>query len=391
MLKLISILLAASAVLAGQQIIDPARREKAEAFFRKPENEAKLACSIRTLQPALSFSFRYQTGFLVEVPMKQYIGTGHSMSMLFRVTPKEGGQDPVYMVSAIPLPNIPIPKNNSVLEFSAGFQVGEGEYNIEFMLLDDSERVCRQNWHIKAQLKGKDRDLKLDIAPNTILDYSYRRRRPTGGKADAPERRFTIMLHAAPAFARSTRLRGFDRVMLMGTLASMLERLPAQQVKLVVFSLDKQREILNEKVDRRTFDHLERALNNLELGLVDINVLNNRKGHVDLLADLINEETEADKPTDAVIVLGPASRFFDKVPEQALEAATGKHQPFFYVKYKPPFDRSPDFPDSITHALRRVKGRMILVRSPGEFARAIEQIESSLQTLPAATASDASK
>ena len=44
------------------------------------------------------------------------------------------------------------------------------------------------------------------------------------------------------------------------------------------------------------------------------------------------------------------------------------------------------FPNTINHAVNRLKGKIIVIRTPAEFARAIEQIER-LTPAPAATAS----
>src|SRR5204862_6901131 len=118
------------------------------------------------------------------------------------------------------------------------------------------------------------------------------------------------------------------------------------------------------------------SLNALELGTVDYNVLKNRRGHVDLLADLVNRELAAAEPSDEVVILGPPARFWDKLPQAALEKPQGIGPKFFYLQLAPYIrPTSGNFPDSINSAVARLKGRITIVHTPGEFAKAIGQIE----------------
>jgi len=50
------------------------------------------------------------------------------------------------------------------------------------------------------------------------------------------------------------------------------------------------------------------AMNRTVVGLVDISVLQNKRGHVETIVDLVNQEMKADAPSDVVLFLGPMSR-----------------------------------------------------------------------------------
>jgi hypothetical protein len=73
--------------------------------------------------------------------------------------------------------------------------------------------------------------------------------------------------------------------------------------------------------------------------------------------------------------LGPASRYWDKLPRSEVEKRPDEPPHFFYFRFQPFFRRSPAFPDSIQMAVGRLKGKTFLIHTPGEFARAIEQLE----------------
>ena len=49
-----------------------------------------------------------------------------------------------------------------------GFDVGEGDYHVDWMMRDRMERVCSSNWDITAALTPRDQNMKLAIAPNAI-------------------------------------------------------------------------------------------------------------------------------------------------------------------------------------------------------------------------------
>ena len=160
---------------------------------------------------------------------------------------------------------------------------------------------------------------------------------------------------------------------MLSSLASLLETLPARSVRLVVFNLDQQKELFREDaLTPQAFDQAADSMNNLQLQLVDYRVLQNRGGHVSLLTDLVNQELQAQEPSDAVIFLGPTARYFDKVPEFNLSATAPR---FFYLQYKPFYGRGADFPDSIEFAIKKVRGKAMLIHTPDEFAKAIKQIE----------------
>jgi hypothetical protein len=116
-------------------------------------------------------------------------------------------------------------------------------------------------------------------------------------------------------------------------------------------------------------------MNGLELGLVDYQVLQNRHGPVKFLVSLANRELAGKDSSEVVLFLGPPSRFTDKVPQSALEAR--RPPPYlFHFQFEPWLRRGGgSFPDTISQAIGKLKGKTIVVHSPGEFAKAIDQLE----------------
>ena len=105
-------------------------------------------------------------------------------------------------------------------------------------------------------------------------------------------------------------------------------------------------------------------------------MLQHKLGHVDLLADLVNRELQAQPPSDVVLFLGPSARFFDRVPQAVLEKPAG-HLPQFYYFQLIPFihQQQAMLADSIKSTTSRLGGKTIQIHSPAEFAKAIERLE----------------
>jgi hypothetical protein len=371
----LAIVLLASSAMYGQTMLEALKVSEAAKYFGKFDSDKPLHCQVQPIPPRLNFSFRLQAGYVVRLPLKQFFGPKHALAILSRVTP-EGGE-PSYLAAGVKLPDIPKTKND--MELGGVYLVGEGRYLVDWVLFDEAGRICRKSWRFEAKLDPTERSLKLGLPPQSVAELSFRRWSISGKSLDdvRPIRRLTVFLHAAPIYSRSIRFRAQDRGLLLSSLASLLETLPARSVRLVVFNLDQQKEMFREDVlTPQAFDQAADSMNNLQLQLVDYRVLQNRGGHVSLLTDLVNKELQAKEPSDAVIFLGPTARYFDKVPE--FDLSTGSPR-FFYLQYKPFYGRGADFPDSIEFAIKKVRGKAMLIHTPGEFAKAIKQIEAEMR------------
>lgn len=371
-MRLVLAALALACAASGQSLLERSKIPGVLKFFEPAAGDRKLQCEVRPIRPHLNFAFRLQAGYVVHVPMKQYFGPKHYWVLMSKVTP-EGGE-PVYLANGIRLPNIP--KTNVSLDLGGTYLLGEGRYRVDWLMADETNRYCRKSWTVEAKLDSSERSMKLGMAPGTVGEVSLRRWSGQDTSADVHRiGRLTVLLHAAPIITRMTRLRAQDRAILLGSLVALLESLPARSVRLVVFNLDQQKELFRQDVlSPEAYDPVAQSMNNLQLQLVDYKVLMNRRGHLSLLADLVNQELHATEPSDAVIFLGPTARYYDKFPDALGEERPGGSQRFFYIQYKSIFDRGQDFPDCIDFAMKKLKGKTIRVHTPDEFAKAIQQI-----------------
>lgn len=376
-----TVLLGMASVFA-QGIVRPSDLPPKLRDFSLNRGAHTLKCEIRPFKPRVDFGFRFQAGYIVSIPLKQYEPGKHAWGILTRVTPETG--EPVFLLSSMK-PH-PFPKTNGVLELSGSYLLGEGRYETDWIVVDEQGRTCSKSWSAEAKLGRGERRIDLRIPPNAVWSLASLRGTGTNrNESAASGKRFTIMLHAAPLFPRATRLRGYDRALLLGSLAALIERLPAKSIRLVVFNLDQQKELFRQDAfEGKDLDKVDQAIGSVELGQVDYRVLQNRGGHVELLARLINKEVESELRSDAVIFLGPPARYMDKLPASMIEERTGAPQFFGFQHRSLFFRRGGELPDSIQLAIKTMKGRTKMIHTPGEFAAAIHDMESRLTSDPSA-------
>ncbi len=364
------------ATAPGQVIIRPSRFPAAlKQALDHPELAQSLKCEVTAIKPALNFSFRFQAGYIARVPLKQYSGRGHAWVLVSKITPEAPDAKPVYLVTTAALPDIP--KTNQLGEIGGGYLLGEGRYGVEWTLFDDSKRICQKHWTINVALTAAERKVKTVMPPDTIGELSLRGSAYTRpAKDDVHPIRLTVFLHAAPLFPRRTRLRPGDALVLLGGLSSLLERVPSPSVRLVVFNMDQQKVLFRQdNFALESLDQVAQSINGIELGLVDYQILKNRRSSAAFLAGLINKELTEPDQSEIALFLGPASRFTDKVTQASLEER-GSAPYFFHFKFQPPLRRAGDgFPDTISQTIGKLKGKTIVVYTPGDFAKAIDQME----------------
>jgi hypothetical protein len=363
-----------------------------------------LACEVQPLRPALNFGFRFQAGYFFRLPLNLSDGGRHRWVALTRIVSEDEGARPVYLIAYGRIPSGRQP-TKAHAEAAGAFWIGEGRYNVKWLLVDDQGRICRKEWHMEAALARSDRKIKLTIPHGSVAELSWKGfadpdRQPDGR---TPER-LTVLLDAAPRRVRRTsqaNLNPGDQLQLLGALSELLQDIPSPSVRLVVFSLEQQKELFRrDDFHLQDLDQVADSLNSVALGKVDSRVLRDQGGRVHLVSDLLNREISESSRASLVIVLGPTERFSEKFPAEALEQSPQEGQRFFYLQYKPAprlvpgvggfdmsqatletaqptlaFDSGAGSSDLIRSAIKRLQGDTFTIYTPGQFAKAVERIQ----------------
>ena len=358
-------------------------------YFKEPHpfdprpGEPRLRCEVAPVKPSLGFTFRFQAGYEMRVPLSQYTGEGHRWTVAVRVTP-EGGL-PVYFVQRFRLPKIPEPNCSRRSEAVTWWAKGATASRGSCWTTPGGFTARTGAW--QARLGLGERNVKVAIPPGTVSQFSLVGVRPSSAATDAAPLRLTILLHAASLSPGRTRLRAADLFLLITTLSSLLEQLPSRSIKLVVFNLDQQKEIFRQDgFTPAELDQVWQSMSGLELGVVDYRTLGNRRGAIDLLESLVDEEYRAQTPSDAVVFLGPPVRSLGPAPHDVAKIPQAPAPRFYYFQYSPflfGWSRTVSGQvqmmqvtgDTISRMVSRLQGRILSIRTPGDLAKAIEQVE----------------
>jgi hypothetical protein len=391
---------ALAAVACAQTLVEPERTAEIRQAFDQPAGGA-LRCEISPVKPVLTFAFRFQAGYQLRFPLSQFSGPGHRISVHVRITPE--GRPPLFLTTAKVLPEVPDVKADAVED--GVFEIGEGAYAVDLLVLDNDHRSCRSSWRLQVHRNGSEQEILTTTPALTVTEPGAAATAQSPNKA--PDiARLTILLNAAPMSPNRPKLQEEDIEPLTSSVASILRQWPARSVRLIAFSLP-QRSIVfrNDKFNAAQIEELGQRLQNMELGAVDYHTLAKAGKPLDLLATLLSDELGGATSADAVLILGPhvASREDDlsQAPEKRL-----KPSPIFYLQYLPVprlggrgFDgtppigsagRGPIHPsvdnmpmpaismaagDGIQKLVSRLKGETMPIRTPHDLAEAIHRID----------------
>jgi hypothetical protein len=372
--------------LWAQWPLRQAEAEKVNRFFDSGFQGDELKCDVRVLKPFLDFTFRFETGFIVTCPMKQF--EGKETPLVFYLRIRSASAPPVLLGDLLRVPALPAQFSSKVdmarfkgsAEFSGVFATGEGLYNVEFLIADGRRRHFVKRWVTKAATHGSESKAPLALKPGIAVSAAIPPWRELPEAKDSGSR-VTVLLNAAPLNPRALRLRAWDRTFLLDSLSSLVQHLPTNSIRLVAFNLDQQRLIFEQdNFDRVGFRKLAQALSDLELGTVSYRNLQNRSGAFELLAKLINQETAhpGKQSASAVLFLGPNLHIETKIPREMLSGCEGGNPPVFYFEYYPRYGDG-DFPDSIHHLTNACNGTVFKLHSPADFGSAITKLQKKLQ------------
>ena len=263
---------------------------------------------------------------------------------------------------------------------SGGFAVGEGQYQVEVLVMDQiTGRTSRKRWRARVARNNKQGAAQVAVPPGSVFPL---RVRPWPIKMDTSGKglRVTVLLDAAPLNPRTPALRAWDRAFLLGSLSSLLKQIPCASVRLRAFNLDQQRELFRQdQFDDAGFTELAASLRTVELGTVSYRVLQQGQGWLELLLDYANTELIAEDPSDAVIILGPRTRYFGDVPRTKLRERETPNPHFFYFEYFPGYFRRSPFDDALSSLTKRLDGTVYDIFSPSDLARCAQKMLTRVQ------------
>lgn len=353
------------------------------AVLEAQEVRKDLPCTITPIKPSLGFDLRFHAGYEISIPLRDLAGSEDMLTMLFRVTPVNQKDEPVYFSQRLSVPAIEDNAKGSAY-LQGAFDVGEGEYHVDFLMRDRSERVCTFFWDAQAELPLKDKQLALMLGPYAI-QASEREpfkeeppvmREPAGGPLNVK-----VIVNFAPQNSRSATLQPLDTNALISILRGIAREPQIRKFSIVAFNMQEQRVVYRqENSDQINFPALGDALSSLNLGTVDLRRLSQKHGDTEFLAELLNEEMSSKDRPDAVIFAGPKVMLDEAVPQDSLNHLAGVDYPVFYMNFNLNPQANP-WRDAIGNAVKHFKGYEYTISKPRDLWYAWTEIMSRIMKL----------
>jgi hypothetical protein len=349
------------------------------AVLEAGEIRKDLACTVTPSKPVLGFDLRFHSGYDVTVPLRELAGSENSLNILFRVTPQNHPDRPVYFNQHIRVPKLEDEaKGDAFLQ--GGFDLGEGNYHVDWLMRDRSERVCSFSWDSEAALAAKDRSINLAIGPAEIQHTDreqFKEEPPVQRVSNEPPLNVKVLVNFAPQDSASAALQPVDTSALVSILRSISREPRIGKFSIVAFNMQEERVVYRQEgADRIDFPALGEAINSLNLGTVDLKRLAEKHGDTDFLASLVRHEVRSsNNRPDAVIFAGPKVMLDSNVPPDALKDGGDVNFPVFYMNYNLNPQAVP-WKDAISHTVRFFRGYEYTITHPRDLWFAVSEMVS---------------
>jgi hypothetical protein len=306
-------------------------------------------------------------------------GTENLLTILFRVSDADHKEDPIYFTQKIRVPAIEEDaKGDAYLQ--GGFDLGEGNYHVDWLMRDRSERICSSSWDVEAALPPKDKQMALSMPAGTIRPgdrEQFKEEPPVVRIQDEPPLNVKVMINFAPQNSQAATLQPLDTAALVSILRSIARDPHIGKFTIVAFNLQEQKVVYRaENTERIDFPALGDALNALSLGTVDLRRLSQKHGDTDFLTTLIRKEvTASENPPDAVVFAGPKAMLDENVPQDSLREVGNVNYPVFYMNYNL-YPQQIPWNDAIGKAVKFFKGYEYTISKPRDLWYAVAEMVS---------------
>ncbi len=358
------------------------------ATLELQEPRKDLPCTVTPAKATLGFDLRLHAGYEVSLPLKELSGLGNHLTIILRVTPEGKKDQAVFFTQKFKVPPIEEDaRGDTYLE--GGFDLGEGKYHVDWLMRDQGERVCSSYWDVESNLKDRDKEVELALAPGQLAASdieSFAEEVPVERLPGEAVLKVKVLVNFAPPNANSAILQPLDRNALLSILRSITRDPRVGQFSIVAFNLQEQR-IIYRQDDSSRIDYaaLGEALDSLNLGTVDVQRLSQKHGETQFLADLLRREAAgADRP-DALVFAGPKAMLDENVPGEELRKVGPMSYPMFYMNYNLHPETAP-WRDAIGNIVRFFRGTEYTITRPRDMWAAVGEMISRIVSSKGAAA-----
>jgi len=350
------------------------------AVLDSDEAKKDLPCTVTPVKPILGFDLRFHAGYDITIPLKELSGNGDTLTIVFRVASAAAKDAPVYFSQKYNVPEIDADAAGNAY-LGGSFDIGEGDYHVDWLMRDRIERVCSSNWDITAALTGRDQTVKLPIERDHIQasDVEFFKDEPAvtrinpdnmqGSGPDAARQtplKVKVLINFAPQQGNASSMQPIDISALVSILRNIAREPRIRKFSLVAFNMNEQRVVYrDDNADQIDFPRLGKALATLKFGMIDYKKLADPHSGSDFLARLVMDELP-NSNADAIIFAGPKVMLTDNVPPDNLRDLGNVSVPVFYMNYNL-FPVQNPWRDPIGNVVKRLRGSEYTIARPRDL------------------------
>jgi hypothetical protein len=352
------------------------------------EPRKDLPCTVTPQKPQLGFDLKFHAGYEVSLPMKDLNGGDDVLTMIFRITPQKHPEKPIYFTQKIAVPKLADDVGGTAY-LDGAFVLGEGAYQVDWMMRDHSERICSSYWSSSAELSAKDRGVKMAIRPEKVESFDAEpfRQEPPVSRDETNGLHVKVLVNFAPQQSLAASMQPLDTAALVSILRNISREPRIGKFSIVAFNMQEQRVVYRQDLaDQIDFPALGASLDSLKLGTVHVRQLEQKHPETEFLSQLIKKEMATDHP-DAVIFAGPKVMTDEGIPADSIKALSSDvSYPVFYMNYILNPQSNP-WRDAIGNVVKRLRGYEYTISQPHDLWNAWSEIMSHIVKLRVARVS----
>jgi hypothetical protein len=309
--------------------------------------------------------------------LRELAGEGGVLTAIFRVISLSNMRDPAYFSQKWRIPPIAAADADGEVELEGAFIVGEGDYQVDWLVRDTYDRVCSAYWRVSARSNRSGVAVAAALPAGSIVEAGADRdrsvRTTSGNGGD--RRRLVVLLHIGSSVSGASAIPVQEKEAILAMLRSIAREPGIGSSTIIAFNLDN-RLVIFRRDGAREIDvaGLDMAIDSLKMGTISVNVLADKDAEARFLAGLIADPAPW-KDADGVVFLGASrptdARFTDEMLQQIRHAGC----PVFYLSYSPGWNDDAR-PDLIGSAVRHWRGYKFNITNPPDFASAWSNIMS---------------
>lgn len=340
-----------------------------ESIFEAGEARKDLPCAVVPRRPEVGFDLRFHAGYDVTIPLRELEGNEDMLTVVFRVIPSAPNSHPAFFSQHFRVPAVGEDARGDAL-LQGGFDLGEGNYHIDWLIRDRTERLCSSSWDASAALPDRDKQMALFVPPGRVEQHKaelFSAEARDANRTTSSDINVKLLVNFAPQTQSSSSLQTGDTAALVTILKTIERDQRVGHISLVAFNMQEHRVLYREdRSEHLHYENLGKALQTMHLGTVSVGTLAEKNADTNFLGDLIGKELASPGQTDAVIFAGPKAMLNADVPQADLQRIGDIECPMFYMNYNLNPQAVP-WKDSISHAIRHFKGTEFTISRPRDL------------------------